>query len=137
MSGGQGQDEKVPESIAMKNYAMEKGIPERDILVETNSTTTLENMLFSKELMDKQSNGSYQAIFSSNNYHIFRAGLFAKQANLKANGIGAKTAFYYLPNAFLREYVAILMLHKKRHLIFCGAIILLATLMALLTLFVG
>lgn len=135
MSGGQGADEKLPEAIAMKNYALEKGIPERDILVETNSTTTLENMRFSKELMDRESGGgAYRAIFSSNNYHIFRAGLFAKQAQLKANGIGAKTAFYYLPNAFLREYIAILMLHKKRHMIVCGIILGLTALLALITL---
>lgn len=49
MSGGKGTDEKVAEAIAMKQYALEKGIPERDILVETNSTTTLENMLFQKK----------------------------------------------------------------------------------------
>lgn len=113
MSGGQGSDEKVPEAIAMKQYALAKGIPERDILVEANSKTTLENMRFSKELMDQQTGGPYRAIFTSNNYHIFRAGLYAKQAGLKADGIGAKTAFYYLPNAFLREYIAILVLHKK------------------------
>ncbi|MCS5465442.1 YdcF family protein [Enterococcus lactis] len=81
---------KVPEAIAMKQYAMEQGIPERDILVETNSTTTLENMLYSKEIMDQQMKGPYRVIFSSNNYHIFRAGLYARQAKLKANGIGAK-----------------------------------------------
>ncbi|HFF8383540.1 TPA: YdcF family protein, partial [Enterococcus faecium] len=123
MSGGKGTDEKVAEAIAMKQYALEKGIPERDILVETNSTTTLENMLFSKEIMDQQMNGPYRAIFTSNNYHIFRAGLYARQAKLNANGIGAKTALYYLPNAILREFIAILVLHKKRHLIICGLMI--------------
>ncbi|HJG22380.1 YdcF family protein [Enterococcus sp. VV15] len=123
MSGGKGTDEKVAESIAMKQYALEKGITERDILVETNSTTTLENMLFSKEIMDQQMNGPYRAIFTSNNYHIFRAGLYARQAKLNANGIGAKTALYYLPNAILREFIAILVLHKKRHLIICGLMV--------------
>ena len=136
MSGGQGSDEKVPEAIAMKQYALAKGIPERDILVEANSTTTLENMRFSKELMDQQTGGPYRAIFTSNNYHIFRAGLYAKQAGLKADGIGAKTAFYYLPNAFLREYIAILALHKKRHLIVGGLIVLFTVLFAALSIFI-
>ena len=81
-----------------------KGIPRRDILVETNSTTTLENMRFSKELMDRESGGgAYRAIFSSNNYHIFRAGLFAKQAQLKANGIGAKQPFIICRMLFLEN----------------------------------
>ncbi len=136
MSGGQGTDEKLPESLAMKHYALEKGIPERDILVETNSTTTLENMLFSKEIMDQQKNGPYRAIFTSNNYHIFRAGLYARQAKLKANGIGAKTALYYLPNAFLREFIAILVLHKKRHFVVGTLILGFFALFALFTMFI-
>ncbi|EOH86197.1 YdcF family protein [Enterococcus villorum] len=136
MSGGQGADEKLPEAIAMKQYALGKGIPERDILVETHSKTTLENMRFSKEIMDQRSDGPYRAIFSSNNYHIFRAGIYARQAKLKADGIGSKTAFYYLPNAFLREYIAILVLHKKRHLFVGSLIVLFAVVSALVTYFI-
>ncbi|EOI01684.1 hypothetical protein UAY_01092 [Enterococcus moraviensis ATCC BAA-383] len=123
MSGGKGDDEHIAESIAMKNYALEKGIPEEDILVETNSKNTLENMKFSKEIMEKTFGGNdFHAIFTTNNFHLFRAGIFAKMANLNADGIGAKTAFYFLPNAFLREFVAIVMMHKRRHLIICGLI---------------
>ena len=116
MSGGQGSDEQLPEAVAMKEYAIAQGVPEGEILVETNSTTTYENMKFSKEIMDSLKPNGYKAIFASNNYHIFRAGLYADQAQLKADGIGAPTAFYYLPNAFLREFVAILFIHKRRHL---------------------
>lgn len=134
MSGGQGLDEKIPEAIAMQEYALKKGIPPEQILVETNSKTTLENMLFSKELMD-QEKLCYRAIFTSNNYHIFRAGMFARTAKLKANGIGAKTAFYYLPNAFLREYIAILVMHKKRHFIVCDLIAAFFILLSLITFF--
>lgn len=115
MSGGQGPDEKISEAAAMRNYAVEKGIPETDILLEANSTTTYENMKFSREIIEKET-PDYRAIFSSNNYHIFRAGIFAHQVDLKADGIGAKTAFYYLPNAFLREFAAVILLQKKFHL---------------------
>lgn len=132
MSGGKGDDEHIAESIAMKNYALEKGIPEEDILVETNSKNTLENMKFSKEIMEAAFGGTdFHAIFTTNNFHLFRAGLFAQMANLKADGIGAKTAFYFLPNAFLREFVAIVMMHKRRHLIFCGLIAVMMILFAL------
>ncbi|WP_265459086.1 YdcF family protein [Enterococcus sp. HY326] len=117
MSGGKGSDESVSEAEAMRAYALEQGIAAEDILMETNSRTTLENMKFSKEIMDAGSDQPYNAIFTSNNFHIFRAGLFARQAKIKADGIGAKTAGYYLPNAFLREFVAIVALHKKRHII--------------------
>ncbi|MBO0473456.1 hypothetical protein IGL98_002281 [Enterococcus sp. DIV0840] len=136
MSGGKGDDEHIAESLAMKNYALEKGIPEEDILVETNSTNTLENMKFSKEIMETTFGGTdFHAIFTTNNFHLFRAGLFAKMANLKADGIGAKTAFYFLPNAFLREFIAIVMMHKRRHLIICGLIALMMIFLALIQFF--
>ncbi|MBO0421543.1 YdcF family protein [Enterococcus plantarum] len=132
MSGGKGDDEHIAESLAMKHYALEKGIPEEDILVETNSKNTLENMKFSKEIIETDFGGTdFHALFTTNNFHLFRAGLFAKMANLKADGIGAKTAFYFLPNAFLREFIAIVMMHKRRHLIICGLIALMMILSAL------
>ncbi|WP_086313660.1 hypothetical protein A5821_001190 [Enterococcus sp. 7F3_DIV0205] len=132
MSGGKGDDEHIAESLAMKHYAIEKGIPEEDILVETNSKNTLENMKFSKEIMEATFGGTdFHAIFTTNNFHLFRAGLFAKMANLKADGIGAKTALYFLPNAFLREFIAIVMMHKRRHMIICGLIALMMILLAL------
>ncbi|MEO1770120.1 YdcF family protein [Candidatus Enterococcus ferrettii] len=136
MSGGQGPDEKVPESVAMKNYALEQGIPEDEILIETHSTTTLENMRFSKDIMEREKPAGYRAIFASNNYHIFRAGMYAEQVGLKADGIGAKTAKYYLPNAFLREFAALLVMNKRIHIIM-GALITLASVgLALLQLFI-
>lgn len=133
MSGGKGDDEHLAEGTAMMAYALEKGIPEEDLLTETNSTNTLENMLFSKEIMEQTFEGStYQAIFTTNNFHLFRAALFAKKAGVPANGIGAKTAFYYLPNAFLREFIAIVVMHKKRHLVVCLLITLVMVLFSLI-----
>lgn len=136
MSGGQGADEKVPEAVAMRNYAVEQGIPEHAIQLESNSTNTLENMQFSKEII-VQEDADYRAIFVSNNYHIFRAGMFARQAGLKADGIGAKTAFYYLPNAFLREFIAIVVMHKRRHMIVAGLIAFFSIFLAITSLFIG
>ncbi|MGX7197677.1 YdcF family protein [Enterococcus olivae] len=122
MSGGQGPDEKISEAVAMKNYALSQGIPHEDILVETNSTTTLENMKFSKEIIQQKLGQQAKVIFASNNYHIFRAGIFARWADLKADGIGARTALYYLPTAFLREFIAIVAMNRKRHFLMIGSL---------------
>lgn len=134
MSGGKGSDEKISEAEAMKNYAVEQGIPSEDILLEATSTNTYENMLFSKKLMDRLTPAGYQVIFTSNNFHIFRGAMFADQVGLKADGIGAKTAKYYLPNAFLREFAAIILMNKRRHLIVCAVIVLLFFLISMLNL---
>lgn len=122
MSGGQGPDEKVPESQAMREYALEQGIPAEDILMEAQSTNTLENMSFSKEIMEREKPSGYHAIFTSNSYHIFRAGMYAEDVGLKIDGIGSKTARYYLPNAFLREFIAVALMNKRLHLFICGLI---------------
>lgn len=122
MSGGQGPDEKIPEAQAMREYALEQGIPDEDILMEAQSTNTLENMRFSKEIMERENPSGYHAIFTSNNYHIFRAGVYAEEVGLKIDGIGSKTARYYLPNAFLREFIAVALMNKRLHLFVCGLI---------------
>lgn len=49
VSGGQGKDEIVSEAVAMKKYLLYKGISEYNIILEYKSTSTYENMLFSKK----------------------------------------------------------------------------------------
>lgn len=51
-------------------------------------------------------------MFTTNNYHVFRAAMYAKRANLKADGVGSKTAFYFLPTAMIREFIGILSRQK-------------------------
>ena len=123
-SGGQGPDEGLPEAEAMQKYAVEKGIPLEHTVQENRSVNTYQNMLFSKEIMDSlKPEGKYRSIFTTNNFHLFRAGIYAKQAGLNSQGIGSKTAFYYWPNAMIREYVAIVVMGRKRHMKFCGVIL--------------
>lgn len=133
MSGGQGADESLPEAAAMAQYAVSHGYNRQLILLEDQSKNTYQNMLYSRKVIQKyHGNNNYQASFFSNNYHIFRAGLDAKRANLQANGIGAYTRFYYLPNAIIREFAGVFIMYKKRHFIIIGLIILLFILQALL-----
>ncbi|UNK21364.1 YdcF family protein [Paenibacillus sp. N3/727] len=122
-SGGQGPDENLPEAQAMQIYAIEKGIPPEHTLKEDRSVNTYQNMLFSKQIMDSLKGSEYNSIFTTNNFHLFRASLYAKQAGLRSQGIGSKTAFYYWPNAMIREYIAIIVMNRKRHSIVGGTIL--------------
>lgn len=115
VSGGQGADEPVSEAFAMKKYLLSQQIPETQILVEDRSTTTLENMIFSKKIIFedwKNKDRTPTILFSTNNYHVLRGALYARKAQLKAEGIGAPTALYFLPTALIREYVALLTHYK-------------------------
>jgi len=118
-SGGKGSDESRTEAQAMAEYAENKGIPQTDILLEAKSTSTIENMRLSKKIMDEKSkNKPYKAIYATSGYHLLRTGIYARKAGLKISGIGAKTAFYYLPNALLREYIAYIVMHWKINVAF-------------------
>lgn len=114
VSGGQGHDEKVSEAYAMKKYIVdEHQIPAQKVLMEDQSTNTEQNMAFSKKIMDKHAQGKkYRSIFVTNNFHVFRASIYAKKAKLDAQGVGSKTAFYYVPNAFTREFIGLLEMYK-------------------------
>ncbi|MFD1393068.1 YdcF family protein [Lacticaseibacillus jixianensis] len=131
-SGGQGGDEKLPEGRAMQQWAIAHGIPEDATLVEDQSKTTYQNMKFSKALITKREGPRpVKAAFFTNNYHLFRAGVFARAAGLDANGVGAATSFYFLPNAVIREYLAFVVIHKRRHIVAGGLITLLAIVVAI------
>lgn len=117
-SGGKGDDEPIAEAEAMKNYLVEIGIPEEQIIVENKSKNTLENMKFSKKLIDdRQENANI--VFSTTNYHIFRSGMIAKQAGMDGVGIGSRTKWYFWPNAQIREFIGILVKKWKINLLFC------------------
>lgn len=130
-SGGQGADENVSEGYAMNQYALSQGIPAEHTMIEDKSVNTYENMLFSKRMMDQQKK-SYNSIFSTNTFHLFRAGLYAKKAGLNSQGIGSKTAWYFWPNAMIREYIAVLVMQKKQHLLVVLPITIISLLMSII-----
>ncbi|MBR5382506.1 MAG: YdcF family protein [Clostridia bacterium] len=112
-SGGQGSDEAVSEAEAMAKYLMDKGIPADKILLENHSTTTMENLKYSKEIIDAQEGRKYTVLVTSN-YHVYRALRYCRKIGLKCTGVGSHVAFYYWPSALIREFIAV---HaEKKHL---------------------
>lgn len=116
-SGGQGGDEKIPEGVAMRNYVLQKDINPDDVVAEDKSVNTIQNFLFSKKIVDRYKLNPNNGIFVSNNYHIYRAADYATNAGMKISGIGSKTSGFFLPNAIIREFIAILMKHKIANLL--------------------
>ncbi len=122
LSGGQGADEKIPEAHAMYNYIKEKGYHIDTLYIEDKSTSTYENITFSEQLAvanDGIENFQHQTIaIATSSYHLLRAGKIAKKLGIRARGAGAKTKGYYIPAAFIREYIGYLEMTKTRHLVF-------------------
>ena len=110
-SGGRGDDEKISEAQAMKNYLLEHGIPESSIVLEDQSATTRENLLNSKAIIDAREGRKKTALVSSN-YHVYRCLRIACEAGFACTGIGADVALYYWPSALIREFVAVFLERK-------------------------
>ena len=109
-SGGQGPDEVISESEAMKRYLMEQGYPSEQIVMEDKSVNTNQNIQFSRDRIreDAGTLDGVKAGFATTNYHIFRGYVLSKKHGLDAQGISAKTKWYFYPNAFLREFVGLI-----------------------------
>ena len=122
-SGGQGPNEIVSESLSMKTYLLEKGVPAEHILEEDRSSTTYENMQFSGEII-RNVHPEARVAFSTTNYHVFRSGLMARRVKLHADGMGAKTKWYFWPNAAVREFVGLLTEHRLKQGLIIGGMIL-------------
>lgn len=121
-SGGQGNDEGISESLSMRNYLISQGIPEEHILMEDQSRNTYENMKFSKEKIMAQ-NPDAKVGFSTTNYHVFRSGMMARRVKMRAQGVGAKTKWYFWPNASVREFAGLLKQHRGKQIIIILAMI--------------
>lgn len=117
-SGGQGPDEDLPESHAMADYLAERGVPGSLLVREDRSTTTEENLRFSKALMEEATPG-YRCVIVTNNYHVFRAALTARRLRVRGQVVGSPTASYFLPSATIREFVALLLAQRRAHLAVC------------------
>ncbi|WP_202912118.1 YdcF family protein [Nesterenkonia muleiensis] len=113
-SGGQGPDEPVAEGTAMRNYLIEQGAPPERVAAETQSRNTVENLRFSAELL---SGPSSPMVVVTSSYHAFRAALLTRSLGMRAHVVGARTAWYFLPSALLREFIAVVRDRPRLHIV--------------------
>ncbi|MEU6188511.1 YdcF family protein [Nocardia sp. NPDC047038] len=131
-SGGRGDDEEVSEASAMGDYLIDRGVPEDRVVLEDRSGTTEENLLFTKRLLGERGPTTRMVLVTSN-FHMLRTAILARRLDLDAEVTGAKTAFYYLPSAFLREFAALLVAYKWSNAIVAAALVSLPPLALLAT----
>ena len=129
-SGGKGDNEIISEAEAMKNYLLNQGIKEENILPENRSANTGENIRFSNQLINQE---DASIGFSTTNYHVLRAGLTATEQGLKMDGIGSKTKAYFWINAFIREFIGTLYYERKKHITYFMLISFILLLMIFIT----
>lgn len=110
MSGGKGSDEKVAEAVAMGRYALDRGIPAEDLLLEDQSATTEQNLRLTTDVVraDPRLGTEAHGVAVTSNYHAMRAALLASEIGVPVQVVGTRTADYFWPSAMLREFVAVM-----------------------------
>ncbi len=106
-SGGQGTDEVMAEALCIYQALVARGIDPQRIYIEDRSTTTRENLQFSKEIMERENLGD-QAVLVTNSWHELRAQLIAQDLGLVVGAEGADTPLWLLPAFYIRELYGIL-----------------------------
>lgn len=103
----------------MARYAEQKGVAPEKLVVEGRSSSTEENLLFSRELMEGDRS---RVIVVTTAYHVFRALLLARRQGLECVGFGARTKWYFTLNALIREFAGYLRLTWRRHILILALI---------------
>ena len=111
VSGGQGEDENVSEARAMYDFLTSGGIAPERVLMEDKSTSTMENLSFSLEVIRSlgvEPASAEMAVLSSE-YHLYRAQYLARGMGVELHGVAAHTSNPVLMvNYFIREAFAVM-----------------------------
>jgi uncharacterized SAM-binding protein YcdF (DUF218 family) len=92
LTGGTGEGQERSDSEIAKLYAIELGVLQDDILIETNSKYTFENLLESKKIME--SNQFNSALIVSDPLHMKRSMELAESMGIACNPSPTQTSMY-------------------------------------------
>ncbi len=111
VSGGKGYGEDVTEASAMKKYLLEKGVPDKDIILEDKATSTYENFKYSMQKMNTRGDDpkTTSVVIVTNDFHTYRAMGIAKKQGLKnVSTLGSYTHWHTIPLNYIREGIVVI-----------------------------
>ena len=113
LSGGQGDGEDITEAECMYRYLTAHGIDDGRLILETESTSTLENLQFSAEkIADFYGSGdgmSQKTGLLSNNFHVYRARRLAQKCGYTdVYSIAAPSDWRLQIHYLVREFFALI-----------------------------
>ena len=103
--GAQGKDEPMPEAVAMKQYLVENGVDEADILTDPDSFNTRQNLENAGRLL-REKPGIRKILLVTSDYHVPRAMALAGDLGYKATGLGSPCKSEYWLKNHARETLA-------------------------------
>lgn len=104
VSGGKGANEDISEAQCMYNELTRAGIAPERILMEDQSTSTSENLRFSKQILEEHGITG-DLYIATDGYHEMRAQILAEKEGLaECYPVTAYTSWYLLPTYWVREW---------------------------------
>ncbi len=110
VTGGKGPFSPCPESDILKPALVAQGIPEDFVLAENKAKDTIQNFLYSAQILAQHEGVSVSQILNSpvavvtNDFHLARAERLAKRMGfLDVYGVAAKTPALFRLNTYCRE----------------------------------
>ena len=97
--GAQGTNEPRAEGDVMRDWLLARGVRPEDVVAETASFNTRENLVYAKAIMEHR--GLTQALVVTSDYHVARALTLCRQTGIEATGKGSPSKpEYFIKNHF-------------------------------------
>lgn len=104
-SGGKGPGEDISEAEVIQDYLLLGGIGPERIIIENKSTSTVENIKFSKEFIEDE---GASVVLVTSDFHIMRATKIAEVQGLEnVSGCPARPGYFTKLNNYVREFFAV------------------------------
>lgn len=91
-TGGKAEGDSLLEAEAAKRYAIQQGVPEAAILLESQSRTTRQNLAFAKPVLQRA--GIDNVLLVSDPLHLRRARQMAQSLDIEAQASATPTTRY-------------------------------------------
>lgn len=99
--GGRAGTEPRAEGDVMRDWLIQRGAAEGDVIAETASTNTRENLRYARAIMEQLHLS--QALVVTSDYHVARALALCRQENVNATGAGSPSKPEYFIKNHIRE----------------------------------
>lgn len=104
VSGGQGEGEDITEAECMRRLLVHYGIQDKRILLEEHSSSTMENLSFSKAVIEADGGSAKRVGIVSSSYHLYRAKRMASSLGMDAFGLACSDGYpVYMCGMYIRE----------------------------------
>lgn len=111
VSGGKGPDEGISEAQAMYEGLTGRGIEDDRIIMEDQSTSTKENLDYSKGILTAMGVDVTDAhiVVVTTDFHVYRAVKIAEKLGYtNVEGLASGQKWYLIPTNYVREFLAVI-----------------------------